>query len=45
MRREAMISISRPEVIMMSGVNGEMLEPFEEAHIDTSLILLERLWK
>jgi GTP-binding protein len=37
MRREGYeFQISRPEVIMMSGVNGEMLEPFEEAHIDTS---------
>ena len=37
MRREGYeFQVSRPEVIMMSGVNGEMLEPFEEAHIDTS---------
>jgi GTP-binding protein len=37
MRREGYeFQISRPEVIIMSGVNGEMLEPFEEAHIDTS---------
>lgn len=37
MRREGYeFQISRPEVILMTGVNGEILEPYEEVHIDTS---------
>jgi GTP-binding protein len=37
MRREGYeFQISRPEVILMTGVNGETLEPYEEVHIETS---------
>lgn len=37
MRREGYeFQVSRPEVIFMTGVNGETLEPYEEVHIDTS---------
>ena len=35
MRREGYeFQVSRPEAIMISGPNGETLEPFEEVHID-----------
>jgi GTP-binding protein len=38
MRREGYeFQVSRPEVILRQGKNGEMLEPFEEVYIDTSL--------
>ena len=37
MRREGYeFQVSRPEVILREGVDGETLEPFEELHIDTS---------
>jgi GTP-binding protein len=37
MRREGYeFQISRPEAIMQPGPNGEMLEPFEELHIETT---------
>ena len=37
MRREGYeFQVSRPEVIMIEGSNGELLEPFEEVYIDTS---------
>ncbi len=37
MRREGYeFQVSRPEVIMREGANGEILEPFEELHIETS---------
>lgn len=37
MRREGYeFQVSRPEVIMKQGVNGETLEPFEDLHIETS---------
>ncbi len=37
MRREGYeFQISRPEAILHTGPNGEILEPFEEVHIDTS---------
>ncbi len=37
MRREGYeFQVSRPEVILRRGENGEMLEPFEEVHIETS---------
>ncbi len=37
MRREGYeFEISRPEAILQEGPNGEMLEPYEEVHIDTS---------
>ncbi len=37
MRREGYeFQVSRPEVIFLTGVNGEVLEPFEEVFIDTS---------
>jgi len=37
MRREGYeFQVSRPEVIMREGANGEVLEPFEEVHIETS---------
>jgi len=37
MRREGYeFQISRPEVIFKEGENGELLEPFEEVHIETS---------
>ncbi len=37
MRREGYeFQVSRPEVIMRQGEQGEMLEPFEEVHIETS---------
>ena len=37
MRREGYeFQVSRPEVIMRDGANGETLEPFEEVHIETS---------
>ena len=36
MRREGYeFQVSRPEVILRSGEDGEVLEPFEEVHIDT----------
>jgi len=36
MRREGYeFQVSRPEAIMRRGENGELLEPFEEVHIDT----------
>ncbi len=36
MRREGYeFQVSRPEVIMKKGVDGETLEPFEELHIET----------
>ena len=37
MRREGYeFQVSKPEVIMKEGINGEILEPFEELHVDTS---------
>jgi GTP-binding protein len=37
MRREGYeFQVSRPEAIFKTGVNGEILEPFEDLHIDTS---------
>ncbi len=37
MRREGYeFQVSRPEVIFREGEDGEMLEPFEEVHIETS---------
>ncbi len=37
MRREGYeFQVSRPEAIFKQGDNGEILEPFEEVHIDTS---------
>jgi GTP-binding protein len=37
MRREGYeFQVSRPEVILRSGPNGNTLEPFEEVHIETS---------
>lgn len=37
MRREGYeFQVSRPEAIMKEGENGELLEPYEEVHIDTS---------
>jgi GTP-binding protein len=37
MRREGYeFQVSRPEVILKTGLNGETLEPFEEVHIETS---------
>lgn len=37
MRREGYeFQVSRPEAIFRRGENGEMLEPFEEVHIETS---------
>ncbi len=37
MRREGYeFQVSRPEVIFKQGADGEMLEPFEEVHIETS---------
>ncbi len=37
MRREGYeFQVSRPEVIFKHGENGELLEPYEELHIDTS---------
>ena len=37
MRREGYeFQVSRPEVIFLSGANGEILEPYEEVDIDTS---------
>lgn len=37
MRREGYeLQVSRPEAIFRRGENGELLEPFEEVHIDTS---------
>jgi GTP-binding protein len=37
MRREGYeFQVSRPEVIIRQGPNGEKLEPYEEAHIETS---------
>ncbi len=37
MRREGYeFQVSRPEAIMREGDDGELLEPFEEVHIDTS---------
>ncbi len=37
MRREGYeFQVSRPEVILREGENGEMLEPFEELYIETS---------
>lgn len=37
MRREGYeFQVSRPEAIFKEGVNGELLEPFEELHIETS---------
>jgi len=37
MRREGYeFQVSRPEVIYLQGEQGELLEPFEEVHIDTS---------
>ena len=37
MRREGYeFQVSRPEAIMHTGPDGEILEPFEELHIDTS---------
>ncbi len=37
MRREGYeFQVSRPEVILREGANGETLEPFEEVHIETS---------
>jgi GTP-binding protein len=36
MRREGYeFQVSRPEVILREGLNGETLEPFEEVHIET----------
>jgi GTP-binding protein len=38
MRREGYeFQVSRPEVIFKQGAGGEILEPFEEVHIETSL--------
>lgn len=37
MRREGYeFQVSRPEAIMRQGENGEMLEPFEDVHVETS---------
>ncbi|MFQ5352500.1 MAG: GTP-binding protein, partial [Candidatus Binatia bacterium] len=37
MRREGYeFQVSRPEVILKEGADGEMLEPFEELHIETT---------
>ncbi len=37
MRREGYeFQVSRPEVIFMTGASGELLEPYEDVHIDTS---------
>ncbi len=37
MRREGYeFQVSRPEAIFRTGENGELLEPYEEVHIDTS---------
>ncbi|NLG96630.1 MAG: translational GTPase TypA [Chloroflexi bacterium] len=37
MRREGYeMQVSRPEAILKRGENGELLEPYEEVHIDTS---------
>ena len=37
MRREGYeFQISRPEAILKEGLDGQMLEPFEELHVDTS---------
>ena len=37
MRREGFeFQVSRPEVIMKEGEDGELLEPYEEVHIETS---------
>jgi GTP-binding protein len=37
MRREGYeFQVSRPEAIFKTGVNGEILEPFEDVHVDTS---------
>lgn len=37
MRREGYeFQVSRPEAILRSGENGDLLEPFEELHIETS---------
>ncbi|MDX1521958.1 MAG: translational GTPase TypA [Anaerolineae bacterium] len=37
MRREGYeFQVSRPQVLMREGENGELLEPFEEVHIETS---------
>jgi len=37
MRREGYeFQVSRPEAIMKTGENGQLLEPFEEVHIETS---------
>ena len=37
MRREGYeFQVSRPEVILREGLNGETLEPFEDLHIETS---------
>jgi GTP-binding protein len=37
MRREGYeFQVSRPEAIFIQGANGEMLEPFEEVHIEAS---------
>ncbi len=37
MRREGYeFQVSKPEAIFKTGANGEVLEPFEEVHIDTS---------
>ena len=38
MRREGYeFQVSRPDVILRQGENGEILEPFEEVHIETRL--------
>lgn len=37
MRREGYeFQVSRPEAIMIQGENGELLEPFEDVHVETS---------
>ncbi|MGQ0604696.1 MAG: translational GTPase TypA [Anaerolineales bacterium] len=37
MRREGFeLEVSRPEVIMMRSANGDMLEPFEEVHVEVA---------
>jgi GTP-binding protein len=37
MRREGYeFQVSRPEAIFKQGANGELLEPYEEVHVDTS---------
>ena len=37
MRREGYeFQVSRPEAILKTGLNGEILEPFEDLHVDTS---------